>query len=91
MAKSAKHIITIDFPPEVYWRLRQIRKLAGAKTDVITVKNALLVYGWYLSRMRQGFRLHLVKDGVAREIELEFGDGTVHPEKEMVQETSGTF
>jgi hypothetical protein len=64
--------VQLDFTPEAFERLKDIRNLADAKTNAEIVRNALRLYEWFLRRKRQDYRIQLVKDDTVKEVELMF-------------------
>lgn len=62
--------VQLDFSPQAYERLLQIRELAGARTNAEVVRNALRIYEWFLDQKRAKHKLQLVTDNSVKEIEL---------------------
>jgi hypothetical protein len=63
--------VQLDFSPEAYHRLGQIRNLADAKTNAEVVRNALRVYEWFLQQTKQEhYKIQLVKEDKVKEVEL---------------------
>ncbi len=67
---AERHRLQLDFSPEAYKRLLQLRAEAEATTNAEIVRNALRLYEWFLSQRRQNFRVQLVKDDLVKEVEL---------------------
>ena len=76
--------VQFDFSPEAYAGLREIRDLAGAKTNAEVVRNALRVYRWFLKHKLKNHRIQVVEPNpaadpkdpatknIVREVELIF-------------------
>ena len=62
--------VQLEFTPEAFSRLRQIRDLANASTNAEVVRNALRVYEWFLTQRAEEYKLQLVKDNQVKEVEL---------------------
>ena len=69
---AERNRLQLDFSPEAYSRLLQIREMAEARTNAEVVRNALRVYEWFLEQKKENARLQVVKDGTVKEIELLF-------------------
>lgn len=69
-ATLARPRVQVDFSPEAHQRLLQIKEMAGDKSNVETIRNALRLYGWYLEKKRSEYRLLLAKDNEIKEVEL---------------------
>jgi hypothetical protein len=67
---APRHRLQLDFSPEAYERLSQIRIQSGAKTNAEVVRSALRLYDWYLEQKRNGYNLQLVKDDTVKEVEI---------------------
>ena len=70
LKQERRQRVELDFSRDAYDRLRQIRGLAGAKTNAEVVRNALRVYEWYLNQKRAKHKLQVVADDTVREVEL---------------------
>lgn len=64
--------VQIDFSADAFARLDEVRMLAEAKTNAEVIRNAIRVFEWFLKQQKAGFRIHLVKDGQAKDVELLF-------------------
>jgi len=69
-SKILRQRVELDFSPDAYDRLKQIRGLAGAKTNAEVVRNALRVYEWYLNHKLAKHKLQVVADDTVTEVEL---------------------
>jgi hypothetical protein len=64
--------VQIEFTPEVSARLREIKQMAGVKTNADVVRNALRLFDWFLKQRQGGWQLQLVKGDTVREVEVIF-------------------
>jgi hypothetical protein len=62
--------LQLDFTPEGYNRLLQVKDLADARTNAEVVRDALRVYEWFLRQRKDNYKLQLVKDDKIKEVEL---------------------
>jgi hypothetical protein len=62
--------VQLDFTPEAIDRLREIKELAGAKTNAEVVRNALRLYEWFLRQKKENYTIQLVKDNWVKEVEI---------------------
>ena len=62
--------VQLDFTPEALERLREIKELAGAKTNAEVVRNALRLYEWFLRQKKENYTIQLVKDNWVKEVEI---------------------
>lgn len=70
--QNGKYRLQIDLSPEAKKRLNELRRLAEAHTNVEVIRNSLRLYEWFLRQQKDGYKFHLVKDDVAKEVELIF-------------------
>lgn len=70
--ETQRQRVQLDFSPEAYDRLRQIKRMSEAKSNAEVIKNALRVYEWFLKQREAQFSLHLVKGDSVKEVELIF-------------------
>ena len=70
--KVDRHRLQLDFSPEAFERLMMIRERSEARTNAEVVRNALRLYEWFLEQKDQDYRIQLVKDDTAKEVELFF-------------------
>ena len=73
MAENERHRLQLDFHPEAYQKLLDIRKKAGARTNAEVVRNALRLYDWFLSQKKLDCRILLAKGDAVTEVEILFG------------------
>jgi len=62
--------LQLDFTPEAFQRLQEIKALAEAKTNAEVVRNAIRLYEWFLHQVRDHYKFQLVKDDKVKEVEL---------------------
>ena len=69
-----RHRLQLDFSPEAYSKLQEIRVKSGAKTNAEVVRNALRLYEWYLEQKANDFKIQLFREGdnVLKEVEILF-------------------
>lgn len=67
-----RHRLQLDFSPEAYKRLIELRKRTEARTNAELVRNALRLYEWYLNTRDYGSKIHLVRDNEVKEVEIIF-------------------
>ena len=70
--EETRQRVQLDFTPEAYQRLLEVRRMAEARTNAEVVRNALRLYEWFLIQRQEGFHLQITKEGVVREVELMF-------------------
>jgi hypothetical protein len=68
--ESPRHRLQLDFSPEAYNRLLEVRRKSEARTNAEVVRNALRLYDWFLEQKHSNYRIQLVKDGVLKEVEI---------------------
>jgi hypothetical protein len=69
-AEARSQRVTLEFSPEAFERLAEIRKLAGADTNADVFRKALRVLEWVLEQQKCGVRLQVERDGAVKEIDL---------------------
>jgi hypothetical protein len=69
-APLARQRLQLDFSPEAFARLQDIKDMSDAKTNAEVVRNALRLYEWFLRQRRDDFQFHLVKGDTVKEVEL---------------------
>lgn len=69
-AEAGRQRIQLDFTPESLERLRQIKEMAGAKTNTEVIRNALRLYDWFLRQKQENYTFQLVKDHRVKEVEI---------------------
>lgn len=66
-----RHRVELELTPSAFERLKEIRELAGAKTNGELVRNALRVYEWFLNQRSSRRRILTVgEDDSVKEVEL---------------------
>jgi hypothetical protein len=68
--ESPRHRLQLDFSPEAYSRLLELRRKSEARTNAEVVRNALRLYDWFLEQRNNNFRIQLVKDDLLKEVEI---------------------
>jgi hypothetical protein len=69
-AATARQRVQLDFSPEAFARLQEIKDRSEAKTNAEVVRNALRVYDWFLRQREAEYKFHLVKGDLVKEVEL---------------------
>jgi hypothetical protein len=64
--------LQMDFAPEAFSRLDEMRELAGVRTNAELIRNALRMYDWLLvaSTRNEAVRVQLVNGEKTRDVEL---------------------
>jgi len=62
--------IQVEFSPEAFVRLKEVKELAGKKSYAEVVREAILVYEWLLKQKRQDAKFQVVKGDSRMEVEL---------------------
>jgi hypothetical protein len=70
LEETSRQRVQLEFTPEAFERLRQIKILASATTNAEVVRNALRLYEWFLKQKADDYKFQLVKDNEAKEVEL---------------------
>jgi hypothetical protein len=70
--KSGRQRLQLDFSPEAFGQLQQLRATADVKTNAEVVRNALRLYGWFLEQKKNNYRIQIAKDDSVKEVELIF-------------------
>ena len=68
--ESPRHRLQLDFSPEAYSRLLELRRKSEARTNAEVVRNALRLYDWFLEQRNNNFRIQLVNDDLLKEVEI---------------------
>lgn len=68
--EAPRQRVQLDFTPEAFGRLQEIKEMADAKTNAEVVRNAIRLYDWFLRQKQEDFKFHLVKDDRVKEVEL---------------------
>lgn len=71
-SESGSRHVRLIFTPEALDHLREVKELAGAKTDAEVVRNAIRLYEWFLRQQRENYKLQLVRDEKVTEVEILF-------------------
>lgn len=70
-AGTKRQRVQLDFLPDAYARLAELRALSHARSIPDLIRTALRVYEWYLTRKLEGYKLQLVaKDGKVVPVDL---------------------
>lgn len=67
---GARHRLEINFSPEAYQKLVEIREKSGDGTNSQVIRNALRFYDWILDLDRRNAKLRVVKEGITKEVQL---------------------
>jgi hypothetical protein len=67
-----RHRLQLDFSPEAYERLVQIKEKSEARTNAEVVRNALRLYDWFLDLKRKNATLQVVENDIVKEVEILF-------------------
>lgn len=62
--------LQLEFSPEAYQRLVELKEVTGARTNAEVIRKALHVLDWVLTKSRDDYRIQLVKGDSVREVEL---------------------
>ncbi|MBI2188376.1 MAG: hypothetical protein HYU37_14840 [Acidobacteria bacterium] len=62
--------IQVEFTPEAFARLKEVKELSGKKSYAEVVREAILVYEWLLKQKRQDAKFQVVKGDSRMEVEL---------------------
>lgn len=54
-----KKRVQLDFSREAYSRMQQLKQETGAKTLTKVIRQALLLFDWYMTYRRQGYVLQM--------------------------------
>lgn len=68
--EAPRQRVQLDFTPEAFERLQEIKEMADAKTNAEVVRNAIRLYDWFLRQKQEDFKFHLVKNDRVKEVEL---------------------
>ena len=70
--EASRKRFTLEFAPDAQERLTRIREMSGARTNAEVIRNGLRLFAWILEQQKAGYKIHLVKGKVAKEVELFF-------------------
>ena len=62
--------IQLDFSPEAYERLIEIKEKSKVRTNAEVVRNALQLYEWFLDLKRRKAKLQIVEKDIVKEVEI---------------------
>jgi len=62
--------LQLDFTPEAFARLEEIRVQAKARSNAEVVRSSLRLFEWFLQRTKEGYTLQLAKDDLVKEVEI---------------------
>lgn len=68
--QNTRQRVQLDFTPEAFGRLQEIKTMADVKTNAEVVRNAIRLYEWFLRQQRENYRFQLVRDDTIREVEI---------------------
>ena len=69
-SEAARQRVQLDFTPEAFTRLQEIKTMADVKTNAEVVRNAIRLYEWFLRQKQDHYKFQLVKDKKVKEVEL---------------------
>jgi hypothetical protein len=67
---GSRQRVQLDFTPEAFARLQEIKDMADATSNAEVVRNAIRLYDWFLQQRREEYKFQLVKGNKVKEIEL---------------------
>jgi hypothetical protein len=68
--QSERPRLQLEFTPEAYKRLYELKRIIGARTNAEVIRKALHVLDWVVTNTREDYKLQLVKGDTRREVEL---------------------
>jgi hypothetical protein len=72
-AGTGRQRLQLDFSAEAFQRLEDIRVMARANSKAEVVRNAIRLYDWYLTNVKQqGAKLQVIDGTSVRQVELVF-------------------
>lgn len=69
-AETPRQRVQLDFTPEAFERLQEIKEMAEARTNAEVVRNAIRLYDWFLRQKLEEYKFQLVKDDRVKDVEL---------------------
>ncbi len=68
--KRPRRRMQVEFSPEAFARMQEMKELAHAKNSADVLRKGLLLLDRCLKGRAEGYSLQLVKDGVGTELEI---------------------
>jgi len=72
MEQIKAHKIEIAFDDDALQRMKILRESAKVETDGHLIRNALVLYEWYLARKKEGADVGLIANGRVSRVDLKF-------------------
>lgn len=69
---NGRHRLQIDFTPEAFESLMEIRSKSGARTSAEVIRNALRLYEWFIELKDRNAKLQIAVDDSTKEVEVLF-------------------
>ena len=69
-AADGRFRVTLDFSPEAFEKLQELKRQTGGGSNRETIRKALALLDWYISRRRERYELRLVKGDIVKDVEL---------------------
>jgi len=67
---EAKERVQLQLTPEAAEKLRLLREATQASTNAEVFRKGLHMYEWILNKLRQGYRIRLVKGDEEKDVEF---------------------
>lgn len=67
---SRRPRLQLEFTPEAFERLNELKELTGSRTNAEVIRKALHVLDWVVTRTKDDYRIQLVKNDTVRDVEL---------------------
>lgn len=68
--QNTRQRVQLDFTPEAFNRLQEIKTMAEATTNAEVVRDAIRLYEWFLRQQRENYKLQLVRGDTVKEVEI---------------------
>ena len=68
--KEARRRVQLDFSPEAFTRLNNVREKAQVRTNAEAVRNALRVYDWFLDQKAKNATFQVLEGDSVRQVEI---------------------
>ncbi len=65
------HRLPLEFSPEAWDRLQEIKELIKSKSNAATIREGLRVLDWLVRQKNDGWELQLVKENTVRAVDLD--------------------
>jgi hypothetical protein len=62
--------LQIDFTPEAFQHLSNMKERANVKSTAEVARNALRLYDWYLEKQREGYQILIAKGDTVKQVEF---------------------